>query len=66
MKGPGIVVGAVVAIVLLFSSVYTISETEQVILTQFGRPVGGGPVMLLCKSSRQWRSVFEEAVEVAG
>ncbi len=41
MKGPGIVVGAVVAIVLLFSSVYTISETEQVILTQFGRPVGG-------------------------
>jgi membrane protease subunit HflC len=41
VKGPGIVVGAVVAIVLLFSSVYTISETEQVILTQFGRPVGG-------------------------
>jgi membrane protease subunit HflC len=31
---------AVVALVL-FSSVYTLSETEQVILTQFGRPVGG-------------------------
>ncbi len=24
------------------------------------------PVMLLCLSSRQWRSVFEESVEVAG
>jgi len=26
---------------LLFASVYTVSETEQVILTQFGRPLGG-------------------------
>src|SRR5205823_194033 len=25
-----------------------------------------GPAMLLCLSSRQWRSVFEEAVEAAG
>ncbi len=41
MKGPGLVVGAVVAIALLFSSVYTLSETEQAIVTQFGRPVGG-------------------------
>jgi membrane protease subunit HflC len=41
VKGPGVVVGAVVAIVLLSSSVYTLSETEQAILTQFGRPVGG-------------------------
>ena len=41
VKGPGIVVGAVVAIALLFSSVYTLSETEQAIVTQFGRPVGG-------------------------
>ena len=32
---------AVVAIVLLLSSVYTLSETEQAILTQFGKPVGG-------------------------
>jgi modulator of FtsH protease HflC len=30
-----------VVVVLLFSSVYTLSETEQAILTQFGRPVGG-------------------------
>jgi len=32
---------AVVAGLLLFSSVYTLSETEQAILVQFGRPVGG-------------------------
>jgi membrane protease subunit HflC len=41
VKGPGIVVVALVAIALLLSSVYTLSETEQAILTQFGRPVGG-------------------------
>ena len=29
------------AVVLLLSSVYTLSETEQALLTQFGRPVGG-------------------------
>jgi membrane protease subunit HflC len=29
------------ALLLLFASIYTVSETEQVILTQFGRPVGG-------------------------
>ncbi|HVR72439.1 MAG TPA: protease modulator HflC [Vicinamibacteria bacterium] len=29
------------ALLLLFSSIYTVSETEQVILVQFGRPVGG-------------------------
>jgi modulator of FtsH protease HflC len=33
-------VGAAV-LLLLVSAVYTVSETEQVILTQFGRPVGG-------------------------
>jgi membrane protease subunit HflC len=32
---------AVAALLLVFSSIYTVSETEQVILTQFGRPVGG-------------------------
>ena len=32
---------AAAALLLLFASVYTVSETEQVILTQFGRPVGG-------------------------
>ncbi|MEO5616495.1 MAG: protease modulator HflC, partial [Candidatus Eisenbacteria bacterium] len=33
--------GAFIAAVILFASVYTLSETEQAILTQFGRPVGG-------------------------
>jgi membrane protease subunit HflC len=33
--------GAILAALLLFSSVYTLGETEQAILTQFGRPVGG-------------------------
>jgi membrane protease subunit HflC len=32
---------AAAALLLLLGSVYTVSETEQVILTQFGRPVGG-------------------------
>jgi modulator of FtsH protease HflC len=34
-------VALVLLALLLFLSVYTVSETEQVILTQFGRPVGG-------------------------
>ena len=41
MKRIGFVAGALVAVLLLSASVYTLSETEQVLLTQFGRPVGG-------------------------
>jgi len=41
VKGLGIGAAAAVALALLLSSVYTLSETEQAILTQFGRPVGG-------------------------
>ena len=41
MKTPLLVGGAILAALLLFSSVYTLSETEQAILTQFGKPVGG-------------------------
>jgi membrane protease subunit HflC len=37
---PVVALVAAVAL-LLFASVYTVSETEQVILTQFGRPLGG-------------------------
>ena len=33
--------GLVALVLLLFFSVYTLSETEQAILTQFGKPVGG-------------------------
>ncbi len=36
-----LMIGAVgAAILLLFSAAYTVSETEQVIITQFGKPVG--------------------------
>jgi membrane protease subunit HflC len=38
---PLAVAGVVALVLLLFFSVYTISETEQAILTQFGKPVGG-------------------------
>ena len=41
VKTPLLVGGAILAAVLLFSSVYTLGETEQAIITQFGRPVGG-------------------------
>ncbi len=41
MKSPLAVLGAIAVAVLLFASVYTLSETEQAILVQFGKPVGG-------------------------
>ncbi len=34
-------VGVVLGLVVLYASVYNVSETEQVIVTQFGKPVGG-------------------------
>ena len=41
MKRTVLAAGLFLAAVLLLSSVYTLSETEQAVLTQFGRPVGG-------------------------
>jgi membrane protease subunit HflC len=41
VRSPLVLILAVVVAVVLFSSVYTISETEQAIITQFGKPVGG-------------------------
>ena len=41
MKRFAIPGGALVALILLFSATYTVSETEQVIITQFGEPIGG-------------------------
>jgi len=35
------VLAGVVLALVLFTSVYTVSETEQIIITQFGRPIGG-------------------------
>ena len=36
-----IVAGSAAALVVLLGSLYTLQETEQAILTQFGKPVGG-------------------------
>jgi modulator of FtsH protease HflC len=41
VRSPVAVLLALVGAFLLWSSVYTLSETEQAILTQFGKPVGG-------------------------
>jgi len=41
VKAPLRAVAVVLGLVLLYASVYTVSETEQVIITQFGKPVGG-------------------------
>jgi modulator of FtsH protease HflC len=41
---PLIIIGSLAVVLLLGGSLYTVSETEQVIVTQFGRPVGE-PVM---------------------
>jgi membrane protease subunit HflC len=38
---PTVVLAAAAAVLLLALSLYTVSETEQAILTQFGEPVGG-------------------------
>ena len=40
MKRTGIIVLIVFALAILFSSVYTIDETEQVVVTMFGKAVG--------------------------
>jgi modulator of FtsH protease HflC len=41
MKGPLLLAWVGLLALLLFTSLYTVSETEQVIVTQFGRPIGG-------------------------
>ena len=41
MKSSAVVFTAVAVAILAFASVYTVSETEQAILVQFGKPVGG-------------------------
>lgn len=34
------IVSVVIGLIVLFGALYTVSETEQVVITQFGRPVG--------------------------
>ena len=41
MKSPAAAILAIVVLFLVWSSVYTLSETEQAIVTQFGKPVSG-------------------------
>ena len=41
MKGLLALAWVAFLVILLFAALYTVSETEQVILTQFGKPVGG-------------------------
>ena len=41
MRNPLLLIIAIVVAIALFSAVYTVSETEQVIITQFGKPIGG-------------------------
>jgi modulator of FtsH protease HflC len=41
VKRPVVVLVAVAVAILAFASAYTVSETEQAILVQFGKPVGG-------------------------
>lgn len=38
---PAQIAGGVIALFVLLASCYTLSETEQAVLTQFGKPVGG-------------------------
>ena len=40
-RAGAIVAGGIALAILFFSSLYQLSETEQAILTQFGKPVGG-------------------------
>ncbi len=40
MRGPLAAIGGALLVLLAWSSIYTLTETEQAILTQFGRPVG--------------------------
>ncbi|MCG6928117.1 MAG: protease modulator HflC [Acidobacteria bacterium] len=41
MRSPLVVIIGIFLAIVVFSSVYTISETEQAIVTQFGKPIGG-------------------------
>jgi modulator of FtsH protease HflC len=58
MKNTAIVILAVVAIILLLNSVYIIDEREQVIITQFGEPMGEARV----EAGFHWKVPFIQTV----
>jgi modulator of FtsH protease HflC len=41
MRPALLIAGVLLGLLLVFSSLYTLQETEQAIITQFGRPIGG-------------------------
>jgi membrane protease subunit HflC len=40
VKGKGLIIALVIIGIVLFSAAYVVDETEQVVITQFGKPVG--------------------------
>lgn len=60
MKAPLILIALVALTVLLGSGLYTVSMTEQVIITQFGMPVGE-PVV---DAGLHWKTPFIQSVNV--
>jgi len=58
MKSPVAILVAVAVVIVAFASVYTVSETEQAILVQFGKPVGG----LVTKPGLHLKVPFVQAV----
>lgn len=41
MKFKALIIPLVIVLIILYASYYTVDETEQVVITQFGRPIGG-------------------------
>ncbi|NQT26232.1 protease modulator HflC [candidate division KSB1 bacterium] len=62
MKNQRILIGALLFVILivLANGFYTVSETEQVVVTQFGRPVGG-PVM---SAGLHWKTPFIQNLNI--
>lgn len=62
-KQIGLLVAAVLVLILLMGSVYTVKEHEQIVITQFGRPIGQAitkPGMYLKVPFIQTANVFEK------
>jgi membrane protease subunit HflC len=41
VKSKGLIIGLAIIVFVAFSAAYVVDETEQVVITQFGRPIGG-------------------------
>jgi modulator of FtsH protease HflC len=58
MKAPLFLIIALALAIVLSSGVYTVSETEQVVITQFGRPVGES----IRQAGLHWKTPFVQTV----